>query len=140
MTTAGTWYPPAALQPNSYDPAAGAGGFLASPFSRPMADLTARSLRARRLCGDRVVLDWLEVARLAVPMRPGSRALGVRTQQLMACWSCCQSSVSRRIAAINAAPPEAGLGRLVRASGRGSQGWWRVVLPASVPSPSHSRP
>ena len=30
MTTAGTWYPPSDLQPTTYDPAAGTGGFLSN--------------------------------------------------------------------------------------------------------------
>ena len=35
MSTAGTWYPPAALQPTTYDPSAGTGGFLLTnpPFA-----------------------------------------------------------------------------------------------------------
>lgn len=131
MNTTGTWYPPAALQPSTYDPSAGTGGFLANPPFRPMADLTARTLQARHQVGDRVVLDWLEVSRLATPTRPGGRAVGVTTRQLMERWGCCQSTISRRLAAINAAPPEAGLGRIVRDFGRGSQGRWLVVF--SVP-------
>lgn len=41
MTTAGTWYPPAALQPTTYDPSAGTGGFLLTfdnPLFAPMND------------------------------------------------------------------------------------------------------
>lgn len=90
-----------------------------------MIELTPRLLSARKIVGDRVVLDWLEVSRQAVPIKFGVRGLGVRTVDLEDAWNCSPSTVSRRLAAINAAPPKAGLGRVERALGR--HGWWRVL-------------
>lgn len=92
-----------------------------------MIDLTHRMVAARHIVGDRIVLDWLEVCRLAEPLRFGTRGRGVRTAWLIDAWRCSQPTVSRRLAAINAAPATAGLGRLERA--RGAHGWWRVLLP-----------
>ena len=76
-----------------------------------MIELTPRLLSARSIVSDRVILDWLEVCRRAVPIDFGARGRGVRTVDLGRAWHCSQSTVSRRLAAINAAPPEAGLGR-----------------------------
>lgn len=90
-----------------------------------MIELTTRMLSARKIVSDRVILDWLEVCHLTVPIEFGARGRGVRTTDLQNAWNCSQSMVSRRLAAINAAPPEAGLGRVERAWG--GQGWWRVL-------------
>ena len=92
-----------------------------------MIDLTHRMVAARHVVGDRIVLDWLELCRLAEPLRFGTRGRGVRTAQLVEVWRCSQPTVSRRLVAINAAPATAGLGRVERAIGR--HGWWRVLLP-----------
>jgi len=90
-----------------------------------MIDLTHRMVAARHIVGDRIVLDWLEICRLAEPLTFGCRGFGVRTARLVEAWRCSQPSVSRRLAAINAAPAAAGLGRVERA--RGAHGWWRVL-------------
>lgn len=91
-----------------------------------MMELTPRILRARHIVGDRPVLDWLEVCHMAEPLRFGCRGQGVSTARLAMTWRCSPSTVSRRLAAINAAPPGAGLGRIERA--QGAHGWWRVLL------------
>ena len=90
-----------------------------------MLDLTHRMITARRYVGDRVVLDWLELVRLAEPLTFGARGSGVHVNRLRLAWQCSQPMVSRRLAAINAAPPGFGLGRVERA--RGAHGWWRVL-------------
>lgn len=95
-----------------------------------MNDLTARMLTARHQVGDRVILDWLELVRLAQPLTFGSRGRGVRTSWLCAAWRCSQPTVSRRLAAINATQPGIGLGRVERAIG--AHGWWRVLLQQEV--------
>ena len=95
-----------------------------------MPDLTARVLRARREVGDRVILDWLEVVRLAEPITFGSRGRGFYIARLRELWNTSQPQVSRRLAAINHAPPEVGLGRVEPA--RGAAGWWRVLPPGEV--------
>ncbi len=44
-----------------------------------MIDLTHRMVAARHEVGDRVVLDWLELCRMAQPLAFGCRGRGVRT-------------------------------------------------------------
>lgn len=90
-----------------------------------MHDPTHRAITARHVVGDRVVLDAIEVARLAQPIPVRARGRGVRIDWLKDAWQCTQSTVSRRLAAINAAPPELGLGRLERV--RFTRGWWRLL-------------
>lgn len=68
-----------------------------------MPDLTACALIARRVVGDRVVLDYLEVARMGLYGEQGGGR--VRTAHLMERWGVSQPTVSRRLAAINSAPP-----------------------------------
>jgi hypothetical protein len=92
-----------------------------------MNNITDHTLAIRRLVGDRVVLDWLSLIRMAEPLAFGARGRGVHISRIRDAWRCCQTSASRRIAAINAAPPVAGLGRVERAWG--ASGWWRVVAP-----------
>jgi hypothetical protein len=90
-----------------------------------MNDITDHVLTIRHLAGDRVVLDWLSLLRMAEPLYFGARGRGAHISRIRDAWRCCQTSASRRIAAINATPPEAGLGRVERAWG--GSGWWRVV-------------
>ncbi len=90
-----------------------------------MIDLTHRMVAARHEVGDRVVLDWLELCRMAQPLAFGCRGRGVRTAWLTAAWRCSPPTISRRMAAINAAPAETGIGRVERAMG--AHGWWRVL-------------
>lgn len=90
-----------------------------------MTDATARILAVRHLAGDRVVLDWVSLLRIAEPLCFGARGRGAHINRIRDAWRCSQSGASRRIAAINTAPPEAGLGRVEQALGR--HGWWRVV-------------
>lgn len=88
-------------------------------------DLTHRVIAARHVVGDQVVLDAIEIARLAQPIPVRARGHGVRIAWLRDAWQCTQPTVSRRLAAINAAPPELGLGRLERV--RYTRGWWRLL-------------
>lgn len=88
-------------------------------------DLTHRAIVARHVVGDQVVLDAIEITRLAQPIPVSARGHGVRIDWLKSVWQCTQPTVSRRLAAINAAPPELGLGRLERV--RFTRGWWRLL-------------
>lgn len=90
-----------------------------------MTDFTTNLLTVRHLAGDRVVLDWVALLRIVEPLRFGARGHGAHISRIRDAWRCSQTAASRRIAAINAAPPEAGLGRVERAWG--ASGWWRVV-------------
>jgi hypothetical protein len=88
-------------------------------------DLTSRLLTARHQIGDRVILDWLELVRMSEPLTFGCRGRGVHIGRILAAWRCSQPMASRRLAAINATPPDVGLGRVERA--RGAHGWWRLL-------------
>jgi hypothetical protein len=90
-----------------------------------MNDLTHQMLAARHIAGDRVILDWLELVRLSEPLAFGCRGRGVHIKRVLDAWDCSQPMASRRLAAINAAPSCAGLGRVERAIG--AHGWWRVL-------------
>ena len=90
-----------------------------------MIDLTQRAVAARHVVGDQVVLDAIEVARMAQPIPVRARGRGVRINWLQEAWQCSQPTVSRRLAAINAAPPWLGLGRVERL--RFARGWWRLL-------------
>lgn len=92
-----------------------------------MNDITSHVLAIRHLVGDRVVLDWVSLLRITEPLYFGARGRGAHISRIRDAWRCTQTAASRRIAAINAAPPEAGLGRVERAWG--ASGWWRVVTP-----------
>ena len=92
-----------------------------------MTDFTIQALQARRLCGDRVALDWAELMQES-RSEPGRTVYVARLRNL---WNCSQPTVSRRLAAINAAPPEAGLGRVERV--QGAHGRWRVVPRREAP-------
>lgn len=87
----------------------------------------AAALAHRSAVGDRVILDWLDLDRITADR--GRPVFTVR--ELEATWNRDQSTVSRRLSAINQAPRAVGLGRVVRIPGSRS---WEVIRPQSAPT------